>query len=90
MLNIVKGVERTPIKCIIYGAEGVGKSSLAAAMPEPLFLDTEGGTARLNVNRIKIAGWDELLATIKEVIETPNVCKTLVIDTADWLSLIHI
>jgi len=84
MLNIVKGVERTPIKCVIYGAEGVGKSSLAAAMPEPLFLDTEGGTARLNVRRIKITGWEELLATVKEVIETPNICKTLVIDTADW------
>lgn len=84
MLNIVKGVQRTPIKCVIYGAEGVGKSSLAASMPEPLFLDIEGGTARLNVNRIKITGWEELLSTVKEVIDTPNVCKTLIVDTADW------
>lgn len=84
MLNIVKGVEKTPIKIVAYGAEGVGKSSLAAAMPEPLFLDTEGGTTRLNVRRIKITSWEELLATVKEVIATPDVCKTLVIDTADW------
>ena len=55
MLNIVTGVEKTPFKKIcIYGAEGVGKSSLAAKMPNPLFLDTEGGTTRLNVRRIKI------------------------------------
>lgn len=84
MLNIVTGVEKTPIKFCIYGAEGVGKTSLAAKMPDPLFLDTEGGTSRLNVRRIKISDWESLLATVKEVIETPNVCKTLVVDTADW------
>ena len=54
MLNIVTGVEKTPLKICIYGAEGVGKSSLASKMPNPLFLDTEGGTTRLNVRRIKI------------------------------------
>lgn len=84
MLNITTGVEKTPIKTVIYGAEGVGKSSLAANFPNPLFLDTEGGTSRLNVRRIKITNWDELLATVKEVIATPEVCKTLVLDTADW------
>ena len=40
MLNIVTGVEKTPMKICIYGAEGVGKTSLAANMPEPLFIDT--------------------------------------------------
>lgn len=84
MLNIISGVEKTPIKVCIYGAEGVGKTSLAAKMPEPLFLDTEGGTSRLNVRRIKIASWEELISTVKEIIEHPEVCKTLVVDTADW------
>lgn len=84
MLNIVTGVEKTPIKICIYGAEGVGKTSLAAQMPEPLFIDTEGGTSRLNVRRIKCTAWEDLIAIIKEVVSTPTVCKTLVIDTADW------
>lgn len=90
MLNIVTGVEKTPIKICIYGAEGVGKTSLAARMPEPLFIDTEGGTSRLNVRRIKCLAWDELIAIIKEVINTPSVCKTLVVDTADWAESICI
>lgn len=84
MLNITTGVEKTPIKTVIYGAEGVGKSSLAAKFPNALFLDTEGGTSRLDVRRIKITSWEELLATVKEVIASPDVCKSLVIDTADW------
>ena len=84
MLNITTGVEKTPIKTVIYGAEGVGKSSLAAKFPNALFLDTEGGTLRLDVRRIKITGWEELLATVKEIIASPDVCNSLVIDTADW------
>ena len=84
MLNITTGVEKTPIKTVIYGAEGVGKSSLAAKFPNALFLDTEGGTSRLDVRRIKITSWEELLATVKEIIASPDVCKSLVIDTADW------
>ncbi len=84
MLNIISGVEKTPIKFCIYGAEGVGKTSLASKMPDPLFLDTEGGTSRLDVRRIKITSWEELIGTIKEVIDNPDVCKTLVVDTADW------
>lgn len=84
MLNIVTGVEKTPIKICIYGAEGVGKTSLAANMPEPLFIDTEGGTSRLNVRRIKCTAWDELISIVKEVIANPTVCKTFVLDTADW------
>ena len=84
MLNITTGVEKTPIKIVIYGAEGVGKSSLAAKFPNALFLDTEGGTSRLDVRRIKITSWEELLATVKEIIASPDVCKSLVIDTADW------
>lgn len=84
MLNIVTGVEKTPIKICIYGAEGVGKTSLAAHMPDPLFIDTEGGTSRLNVRRIKCTKWEDLISIVKEVIDTPIVCKTLVVDTADW------
>lgn len=84
MLNIVSGVEKTPIKFCIYGAEGVGKTSLASKMPDPLFLDIEGGTSRLDVRRIKIASWEELLSTVNEVVNNPDVCKTLVVDTADW------
>lgn len=84
MLNITTGVEKTPIKTVIYGAEGVGKSSLAASFPNPLFLDTEGGTSRLNVRRIRIQDWEGLVATVKEILANPEVCQTLVLDTADW------
>lgn len=85
MLNITKGIVTRPQKVVIYGPEGIGKSTLAARFPDPLFIDTEGGTSHLDVRRIdKPKDWDELLSIIKEVAHTPDVCKTLVVDTADW------
>ena len=85
MLNITKGKINRAQKVVIYGAEGIGKSSLAACFPDPLFIDTEGGTAQMDVRRIdKPQSWEELLAIVQEVAVTPDVCKSLILDTADW------
>lgn len=85
MLNIIAGRISRPQKIVLYGVEGIGKTSLAAKTPEPLFIDTEGGTAHLDVRRIdRPQSWEELLAIVKEVADDPTVCKTLVLDTADW------
>ncbi|MBR4765378.1 MAG: ATP-binding protein [Clostridia bacterium] len=85
MLNITKGKINRAQKVVIYGPEGIGKSSLAARFPDPVIIDTEGGTAHMDVRRIdKPSSWEELLSIIKEVAATEGICKTLVIDTADW------
>ena len=41
-LNITKGKQKRAVRCCIYGAEGIGKNTLAAQLPEPLFIDAEG------------------------------------------------
>lgn len=85
MLNITKGKIDRAQKVVIYGPEGIGKSSLGAKFPDPVIIDTEGGTAHMDVRRIdKPQSWEELLSIIKEVAATSGICKTLVIDTADW------
>ena len=53
MLNIIEGKEERALKVVIYGPEGIGKSTFAGQFPYPLFIDTEGGTSNLNVRRIK-------------------------------------
>lgn len=94
MLKITSGVISRAQKVVIYGSEGIGKTTLAASFPNPLIIDTEGGTAHIDVRRIdKPQSWDELIAVISEVAVTPNICKTLVIDTADWaeqLAVTHV
>jgi hypothetical protein len=81
--EIIQGEEKLPIKLGIYGAEGIGKTSLANELPDPLFIDTENGSARINCRRIKTSSWENLTAIVKSVIDNPTICKTLVIDTLD-------
>lgn len=71
-------------KVIIYGVEGIGKSTFASRFPDPLFIDTEGSTTELKVKRYpKPTSWQMLKDEITEIInERP--CRTLIIDTADW------
>lgn len=85
MLNIKTGIIPRAQKVVIYGAEGVGKTTLATNFPNPLVIDTEGGTAHMDIRRIdKPQSWDEMISIIAEVAATPDICKTLIIDTADW------
>lgn len=73
-------------KLVLYGPEGIGKSTFAAQLPQPLFIDTEGGTRHLDVQRFaeRPSSWTLLLEQVKYVQSHPDLCRTLVIDTADW------
>lgn len=82
--QITTGTIKGAIKTVIYGAEGIGKSTLAAKFPKPLFIDTEGGTKNLDVSRLPApTSWEMLLQEIDYVIAT-RPCKTLITDTIDW------
>ena len=84
MLNVTSGIVARPVKCCVYGVEGIGKSTFASKFPDPLFFDLDKGTARLNVKRVTdIQSWPQLMQSVEEVWRDPGLCRTLVIDTAD-------
>lgn len=84
-LNISSGVKLRSQRVVIYGPEGIGKTTLASKFADPLFIDTENGSEHLDVKRLeKPKSWGDLIAVIQEVAKTPDVCKTLILDTADW------
>lgn len=94
MLKITNGRINRAQKVVLYGSEGIGKSTLAAQFPNPLFIDTEGGTAHMDVRRIERPdNWTALISILKEIAANPGICGSLVIDTADWaeqLAVSHI
>ena len=84
-MNITRGIQQKPLKVVVYGPEGIGKSTFASMFPDPLFIDTEGSTVRMNVARTDTpTSLAMLMQILAEVRENPAVCKTLVLDTADW------
>lgn len=90
-MNITKGKIPSPLKVVLYGVEGIGKSTFASQFPAPLFIDTEGSTKNLDIARFdKPTSWQMLLQEVRYVVQNPNCCKTLVIDTADWAEQLEI
>lgn len=84
MYEITSGVVSSAQKVVIYGPEGIGKSTFAAQFPDPVFIDTEGSTKKLNIRRFpKPSSWEMLKNEVKEAMNG-RLCKTLVIDTFDW------
>lgn len=84
-MELTKGLIKGAQKCILYGPEGIGKSTFASQFPNPVFIDTEGSTKLMDVTRTpKPSSWTMLLEQVKYFKNNPHKCNTLVIDTADW------
>lgn len=94
LAKVQKGKLAMPLRLVIYGTEGVGKSTLAAHAPAPIWLDIEDGSGRLDVPRYSFRDgpsghvpltYDEVLRAIEDLATGEHEYKTLVIDTADRL-----
>lgn len=84
-MNITRGIQQKPLKVVVYGPEGIGKSTFASMFPDALFIDTEGSTTRMDVARTDTpSSLAMLMQLLTEIRDNPPGCKTLVVDTADW------
>lgn len=87
-MKLSKGRMKAPLKVVIYGPEGIGKSTFASQFPVPIFIDTEGSTRHMDVIRVdpSPASYTELLEMVRTLAskQYADGYKTLVIDTADW------
>ena len=89
-MNITKGKVAKAQRVILYGTEGIGKSTFAAQFPDPLFIDTEGSTSNMDVARLdKPTSYSFMLQQV-DFVKQQRPCKTLVIDTIDWAESIII
>lgn len=90
-MQIIRGKIPGAKKVVVYGPEGIGKSTFAAHFPEPLFIDTEGSTKDMDVARTESpTSWMMLMEQVRYVKNHPELCRTLVVDTADWAEMLCI
>ena len=85
-MNILKGKQRKPPRIVVYGQEGIGKSTFGASAPNPIFLQTEDGLGEIDCDKFPLAGtYQDVLSSIKQLWEEEHDYQTAVLDTADWL-----
>lgn len=89
--NIQKTKHATPPRILVHGGAKLGKSTFAAAAPNPIFLRTEDGLNGIDTSAFPLAtSFMEVKDSLKALQTQPHEFKTVVIDSADWLeALIH-
>lgn len=84
-MQITSGRIPSALKVVVYGPEGIGKSTFASMFPDPVFCDTEGSTKHMDVRRTpKPTSWAMIIDQVKYFIQHPDMLRTFVLDTADW------
>lgn len=82
--KLVKGKVEQPRRILLYGTEGIGKSTFAANAPAPIFLGPEDGTGQLDVTRFpKPLTWPDILEAVRTLTNDAHEFKTFVLDTVD-------
>ena len=85
-MTITKGPVQAGIKTVIYGTEGVGKTTFVSKFPGVVFIDTEGSTKHMDVARFdEPVSLDHVLDMLNYVAGNPDEIGTIAIDTVDWL-----
>lgn len=84
-----------PLRVIVYGPDGVGKTAFAVGARPPLYRDgaedvavipTESGSDAIKVFRFpRPETWEQVNEQIAELQNTEHPFKKLVIDSVDWL-----
>lgn len=77
-----------PPNVVLYGVDGVGKTSLAAEFPDPIYLHTDGERAPDGVELQTpgvIDSFDSLGNIFGELLSTNHGFKTVIIDSLDGL-----
>ena len=83
---VTRGVSAQPLRVVIYGPGGIGKSTFGAQAPAPIFLGAEDGSALLDVARFpQPETWADAIDAIRVLTTETHTYQTLVIDSADWL-----
>lgn len=86
LAKVVSGRLVKPMRLLVYGLEGVGKSTFAASAPGPIFLGAEDGTSELDVQRFpQPSSWADVMEAVSELTTGEHDYRTLVIDTLDWM-----
>lgn len=79
--KIVKGKVEHPPKILIYGMDGIGKTTFAAGAPEPFFIDANRGSLEHDVQRVYPENWQEIREYLTAVEKKQVSCRTVVLDT---------
>jgi hypothetical protein len=86
LASIQRGRTPKPPRLVVYGTEGIGKSTFAAGAPNPVFIPTEDGLDAIDCAKFPLAtNYGDVRDALAELHTQPHDYETVVIDSLDWL-----
>lgn len=84
--TIITAVQPEPPKVVIYGKQGLGKTTFGAGFPAPILLPTEKGWGNLRIARFPLAAtYADVMGVIGSLYAQEHPYQTLVVDSATSL-----
>jgi hypothetical protein len=84
--SIQRGRQSRPPRVLLYGVEGIGKSTFGSEAPKPIFIQTEDGLDEIECDRFPLATkLDDVFISLKTLRTETHDYETVVIDSLDWL-----
>lgn len=85
--SIVSSHRWTPVRAVIYGVPGVGKTTFAATFPAPILIRVEDGANALDIPTFpqQVQTLQHLEAAVNALLGSQHPFKTAIIDSLDWL-----
>lgn len=73
-------------RVMIYGPHGLGKTTFGAGAPNPIFICTEDGLGRLEIDHFPLAtSYQDVIDAITSLYDEEHNFNTVVVDSLDWL-----
>lgn len=83
---IMKGRQHLPRRVVLYGPDGVGKTTWASMSPKPIIVQTEDGAADIDVDAFPVAdSFESFMEFLSSLRTERHEYKTVIIDSLDWL-----
>lgn len=84
--TVTTGRVQAPRRIMLYGTQGIGKSTFASMAPAPIFIQTEDGLGEIDCAKFPlIQDFSETISALQSLANETHEFQTVVIDSLDWL-----
>ncbi len=84
--QVTSGRSPAPRRVMLFGTQGVGKSTYASCAPKPVFVQTEDGLGEIACDKFPLTTtFDQAMQALAELYSETHPYRTVVVDSLDWL-----
>jgi hypothetical protein len=86
LASVARNRDLKPPRLLVYAPHGLGKTTLGASAPAPIFILTEDGLGILEVDHFPMAqSFDNVIEALGALYNEAHEFRTVVVDSLDWL-----